>query len=203
MLRIALAASLTVTLFMAEAAQAALIAHYKLDEAAAGPVVNEVGADGTNFGATINQPGQIGTAYDFNRAEFDRVIISNPSVGSGAYSVSAWINPETLVGAETTWGMGVIRATTGEFVGDFFLAVSPDGRHVAAGIRYGVVKVWDTKEWKEVMHKKGSARPIPMGLKPKDMMGIPWRVAIALQADGWYLTDDRYDGAFTRVGGPF
>jgi len=24
-------------------------------------------------------------------------------------------------------------------------------------------------------------------LKPKDMIGIPWRVALALQADGWYL----------------
>lgn len=28
---------------------------------------------------------------------------------------------------------------------------------------------------------------IPAGLKPKDLMGIPWRVAFALQADGWYL----------------
>ena len=25
------------------------------------------------------------------------------------------------------------------------------------------------------------------GLKPKDLMGIPWRLAFALQADGWYL----------------
>jgi DNA modification methylase len=28
------------------------------------------------------------------------------------------------------------------------------------------------------------------GLKPKDMIGIPWRVALALQADGWYLRSD-------------
>lgn len=25
------------------------------------------------------------------------------------------------------------------------------------------------------------------GLKPKDLIGIPWRLALALQADGWYL----------------
>lgn len=31
--------------------------------------------------------------------------------------------------------------------------------------------------------------PQPM-LKPKDLCGIPWRVAIALQADGWYLRQD-------------
>lgn len=28
------------------------------------------------------------------------------------------------------------------------------------------------------------------GLKPKDLIGIPWRVAFALQADGWYLRQD-------------
>jgi DNA modification methylase len=31
---------------------------------------------------------------------------------------------------------------------------------------------------------------IPQGLKPKDLIGIPWRVAFALQADGWYLRQD-------------
>lgn len=30
----------------------------------------------------------------------------------------------------------------------------------------------------------------PDGYKTKDMMGIPWRVAFALQADGWYLRQD-------------
>ena len=31
---------------------------------------------------------------------------------------------------------------------------------------------------------------MPPGLKPKDLVGIPWRVAFALQADGWYLRQD-------------
>ena len=30
----------------------------------------------------------------------------------------------------------------------------------------------------------------PPGLKPKDLCGIPWRVALALQADGWWLRSD-------------
>jgi DNA modification methylase len=30
----------------------------------------------------------------------------------------------------------------------------------------------------------------PDGLKPKDLVGIPWRVAFALQADGWWLRQD-------------
>lgn len=28
------------------------------------------------------------------------------------------------------------------------------------------------------------------GLRPKNLIGIPWRVALALQADGWYLRQD-------------
>ncbi len=28
------------------------------------------------------------------------------------------------------------------------------------------------------------------GLKPKDLIGVPWRVAFALQTDGWYLRSD-------------
>ena len=28
------------------------------------------------------------------------------------------------------------------------------------------------------------------GLRPKNLLGIPWRVAFALQADGWYLRQD-------------
>ena len=37
--------------------------------------------------------------------------------------------------------------------------------------------------------KKGK-KNIPIGLKAKDLVGIPWRVAFALQSDGWYLRQD-------------
>lgn len=35
----------------------------------------------------------------------------------------------------------------------------------------------------------GSLKNTP-GLKPKDLVGVPWRVAFALQADGWWLRQD-------------
>lgn len=36
-----------------------------------------------------------------------------------------------------------------------------------------------------------SVRPdTPDGLKPKDLIGIPWRLAFAMQDDGWYLRSD-------------
>lgn len=40
------------------------------------------------------------------------------------------------------------------------------------------------------MQGRSLARKAPVGLKPKDLVGIPWRVAFALQADGWYLRQD-------------
>ncbi len=37
----------------------------------------------------------------------------------------------------------------------------------------------------------GVTRPKPSkDIKPKDLIGIPWRVAFALQQDGWYLRQD-------------
>ncbi len=44
--------------------------------------------------------------------------------------------------------------------------------------------------------KKNRARAMsyrpdtPEGLKPKDLIGVPWRLALGLQEDGWYLRSD-------------
>ena len=46
------------------------------------------------------------------------------------------------------------------------------GNHIDAGVKYG--------------KPTGKVE----GLKSKDLAGIPWRVAFALQADGWYLRSD-------------
>lgn len=37
-------------------------------------------------------------------------------------------------------------------------------------------------------HKTGGL--VPEGTKPKDLVGIPWMLAFALRADGWYLRQD-------------
>lgn len=38
--------------------------------------------------------------------------------------------------------------------------------------------------------KRSNTGAVPPGLKPKDLVGIPWMVAFALRADGWYLRQD-------------
>ncbi|WP_122663543.1 DNA-methyltransferase [Pseudomonas viridiflava] len=37
---------------------------------------------------------------------------------------------------------------------------------------------------------RGARATPPEGFKPKDLMGMPWRLAFALQDDGWYLRED-------------
>jgi len=49
-------------------------------------------------------------------------------------------------------------------------------------------------EFKSISQSKSGIvnvkKNIPHGLKAKDLIGIPWRVAFALQQDGWYLRQD-------------
>jgi site-specific DNA-methyltransferase (cytosine-N4-specific) len=51
------------------------------------------------------------------------------------------------------------------------------------------------RTWRDA-DKKNAARGMsyrpatPTGLKPKDLVGVPWRLAFALQADGWFLRSD-------------
>ncbi len=56
----------------------------------------------------------------------------------------------------------------------------------------GQRKVTDKVGDKQQIVRGGQAAPSRSvdGLKPKDLIGIPWRVAFALQADGWYLRQD-------------
>jgi DNA modification methylase len=49
----------------------------------------------------------------------------------------------------------------------------------------------DTKYRETLAKSVGTKRNTVVGnLKPKDLVGIPWRLAFALQADGWYLRSD-------------
>jgi DNA modification methylase len=43
---------------------------------------------------------------------------------------------------------------------------------------------------REQSHMEGKVNIKFVGLKDKDLIGIPWRVALALQSDGWYLRSD-------------
>ncbi|OFX17209.1 MAG: modification methylase [Armatimonadetes bacterium RBG_16_58_9] len=51
-------------------------------------------------------------------------------------------------------------------------------------------RAWRDTDRKNPARGMDYRAPTPPGLKPKDLVGIPWRVAFSLQADGWYLRSD-------------
>ena len=51
-------------------------------------------------------------------------------------------------------------------------------------------RTWRDEDSKNKGRGMSYRAPTPIGLKPKDLVGVPWRVAFALQSDGWYLRSD-------------
>ena len=64
------------------------------------------------------------------------------------------------------------------------------GREGTTGAMHGRSVIAARQIARSAMREKtGSMNRLP-GLKPKDLIGIPWRVAFALQDAGWYLRSD-------------
>ena len=51
-------------------------------------------------------------------------------------------------------------------------------------------RTWRQTDAKNAARGMDYRAPTPKGLKPKDLIGVPWKLAFALQADGWYLRSD-------------
>ena len=67
-------------------------------------------------------------------------------------------------------------------LGDSYNAAGREGHGTWVGCKQGTNRA--------SAEKADACRPSVEWLKPKDLIGIPWRVAFALQADGWYLRSD-------------
>ncbi len=51
-------------------------------------------------------------------------------------------------------------------------------------------RTWRAPDRKNPIRAMNVRPPTPEGLKPKDLVGVPWRLAFALQDAGWYLRSD-------------
>ncbi|HPE57900.1 MAG TPA: site-specific DNA-methyltransferase [Bacteroidales bacterium] len=51
-------------------------------------------------------------------------------------------------------------------------------------------RTWRAEDKKNPARGMSFRPPTPIGLKPKDLIGLPWRIAFALQEEGWYLRSD-------------
>ena len=64
---------------------------------------------------------------------------------------------------------------------------SPPGKH---GQRLKNTARWNRPAYDDKQDFRPPTSNNLSGLKPKDLIGIPWRVAFALQADDWWLRQD-------------
>lgn len=71
---------------------------------------------------------------------------------------------------------------------DGTLWVSIGDTYAGGGAAYGSAK--STLQGAKQSGVFGAARIKKVGAKPKDLIGIPWMLAFALRADGWYLRQD-------------
>jgi DNA modification methylase len=60
------------------------------------------------------------------------------------------------------------------------------------GDSYAANRSYQVSDSKHLAHDFGgsNAARVPVGCKPKDLIGVPWLVAFALRADGWYLRSE-------------
>jgi len=110
-------------------------------------------------------------------------VTSPPYFGLRDYGVKGQLGLEPTVDKYVDNLVGVFRMVRELLTYDGTLWLNL-GDSYAANRSY---QVPDGK-WVDVGNSKPSS--VPSGLKSKDLIGIPWRVAFALQADGWYLRQD-------------
>jgi len=111
-------------------------------------------------------------------------ITSPPYWGLRDYGVEGQIGAESTIDAYIADLVAIFREVR--------RVLRPDG---TLWLNIGDSFTSGGRTWRDADKKnKGRAMdyraPTPEGLKPKDLIGIPWRVALALQADGWYLRSD-------------
>ncbi len=64
------------------------------------------------------------------------------------------------------------------------------GDSYAANRSYQVASTKGGLKHRDSQSAGGKGSVVPNGCKPKDLIGIPWLLAFALRADGWYLRQD-------------
>lgn len=93
----------------------------------------------------------------------------------------------------TLWlNMGDCYATDGGIGTQGKTGCRADRRHTQQTLKKRITKPLLDGSGKTQDHalRADEAGRVTPNLKPKDLVGMPWRLALALQADGWYLRSD-------------
>jgi DNA modification methylase len=115
-------------------------------------------------------------------------VTSPPYFGLRDYGHEGQIGLEQTPDEYITAMVEVFRCVRDVLADDGTLWLNIGDSYAAAG----GAQVQGTKQTKgsQAGACNGETRKPPQGIKPKDLIGIPWMLAFALRADGWYLRQD-------------
>lgn len=111
-------------------------------------------------------------------------VTSPPYWGLRDYGAPGQIGAEPSVDAYVAGLVEVFRQVRRVLRGDGTLWLNVGDSFTSGG------RTWRQSDKKLEARAMSYRPPTPQGLKPKDLVGVPWRVAFALQDDGWYLRTD-------------
>jgi DNA modification methylase len=119
-------------------------------------------------------------------------VTSPPYYGLRDYGVEGQIGLEDTPDAYVARLVGVFREVRRVLADDGTLWLNLGDSYAATGKSGGGAQGarWADHGADTCGPRGGKWSPAPAGTKPKDLLGIPWMVAFAVRADGWFLRSD-------------
>ncbi len=115
---------------------------------------------------------------------FNCIVTSPPYWGLRDYEVHGQIGAETTVDSYIADLVSLFREARRTLADDGTFWLNIGDSYTSGG------RTWRDADAKNKGRAMDYRAPTPAGLKPKDLIGVPWKLAFALQADGWYLRTD-------------
>jgi site-specific DNA-methyltransferase (adenine-specific)/site-specific DNA-methyltransferase (cytosine-N4-specific) len=115
---------------------------------------------------------------------FQCVVTSPPYWGLRDYGIDGQIGAELKVDDYLADLVALFREARRTLRPDGTLWLNIGDSYTSGG------RTWRDTDAKNKGRGMDYRAPTPDGLKPKDLIGVPWKLAFALQADGWYLRTD-------------
>lgn len=130
----------------------------------------------------------IGDALDILRTFDDEtiqaVVTSPPYWGLRDYGIEGQIGAERTIDEYISALVGIFREVRRVLKADGVLWLNVGDGYTSGG------RKWRDSDKKLAARGMAYRPDTPEGMKPKDLIGVPWMLAFALRADGWYLRTD-------------
>lgn len=120
----------------------------------------------------------------FDDQYFQTCITSPPYWGLRDYGIPGQIGAEESIDTYLADLVAIFREVRRTLRADGTLWLNMGDAYTSGG------RTWRAPDKKNPGRAMTYRPQTPAGLKPKDLIGLPWRLAFALQSDGWYLRSD-------------